>query len=80
MSKGKGDRRNSNCAEVLGRVWKFHSLWIMDLSSLKPPEFFQFPFPPYEIQEEFMRHLYQVLKDGGVGIFESPTGTVGNAA
>ena len=38
--------------------------------------FFPFPFPPYDIQEDFMKTLYGVLENGGVGIFESPTGTV----
>lgn len=38
--------------------------------------FFPFPFPPYDIQEDFMKTLYHVLENGGVGIFESPTGTV----
>ena len=38
--------------------------------------FFPFPFPPYDIQEDFMKTLYRVLENGGVGIFESPTGTV----
>ncbi|KAM4819814.1 ATP-dependent DNA helicase DDX11 [Thomomys bottae] len=36
---------------------------------------FPFPFPPYSIQKEFMAALYQVLKAGKIGIFESPTGT-----
>ncbi|XP_066446995.1 ATP-dependent DNA helicase DDX11 isoform X3 [Eleutherodactylus coqui] len=36
---------------------------------------FPFPFHPYPIQEQFMTALYQVLEDGKVGIFESPTGT-----
>lgn len=40
------------------------------------PIFFPFPFPPYDIQEDFMTTLYHVLENGGVGIFESPTGTV----
>ena len=40
------------------------------------PGYFQFPFIPYEIQVEFMKELYSVLEKGGVGIFESPTGTV----
>ncbi|RMX40284.1 hypothetical protein pdam_00008730, partial [Pocillopora damicornis] len=39
------------------------------------PVFFPFPFPPYDIQEDFMKTLYDVLENGGVGIFESPTGT-----
>ncbi|XP_078369659.1 ATP-dependent DNA helicase DDX11-like isoform X2 [Oculina patagonica] len=39
------------------------------------PIFFPFPFPPYDIQEDFMTTLYHVLENGGVGIFESPTGT-----
>ncbi|ELK24533.1 Putative ATP-dependent RNA helicase DDX11-like protein 8 [Myotis davidii] len=37
---------------------------------------FPFPFTPYSIQKDFMTVLYQVLDDGKIGIFESPTGTV----
>jgi hypothetical protein len=33
------------------------------------------PFTPYPIQEEFMREAYDVLSTGGIGVFESPTGT-----
>ena len=40
-----------------------------------PPEEFQFPFSPYEIQKDFMRELFHCLQDGKLGIFESPTGT-----
>lgn len=40
------------------------------------PVFFPFPFPPYDIQEDFMNTLFHVLDNGEVGIFESPTGTV----
>ena len=40
------------------------------------PGYFQFPFTPYGIQVKFMQNLYSVLESGGVGIFESPTGTV----
>ena len=36
---------------------------------------FNFPFPPYDIQRDFMNSLYQCLKDEKLGIFESPTGT-----
>ncbi|XP_062914373.1 ATP-dependent DNA helicase DDX11 isoform X1 [Mobula hypostoma] len=36
---------------------------------------FLFPFKPYSIQEEFMAALYNVLEEGKIGIFESPTGT-----
>ncbi|XP_073079408.1 ATP-dependent DNA helicase DDX11 isoform X2 [Manis javanica] len=36
---------------------------------------FPFPFTPYSIQKDFMAALYQVLEDGKIGIFESPTGT-----
>ncbi|XP_066150180.1 ATP-dependent DNA helicase DDX11 [Euwallacea fornicatus] len=36
---------------------------------------FPFPFEPYNIQQDFMRTLYAVLRDGKLGIFESPTGT-----
>ena len=36
---------------------------------------FNFPFPPYGVQKELMGQLYQTCEEGGVGIFESPTGT-----
>ncbi|NXG40911.1 DDX11 helicase, partial [Psilopogon haemacephalus] len=36
---------------------------------------FPFPYTPYLIQEQFMAALYGALEAGGVGIFESPTGT-----
>ena len=37
---------------------------------------FSFPFPAYAIQNDLMRHIYATLDAGGVGVFESPTGTV----
>lgn len=39
---------------------------------------FHHPFTPYDVQEQFMRTVYDVLEagDGQVGILESPTGTV----
>ncbi|XP_033095737.1 ATP-dependent DNA helicase DDX11-like [Anneissia japonica] len=40
-----------------------------------PPRDFLFPFTPYDIQKEFMSHLYLALDEGKIGIFESPTGT-----
>ncbi len=46
-------------------------------SELQPPEDFPFPFQPYDIQKEFMHALYMALERGCIGIFESPTGTVG---
>ncbi|KAG2460304.1 DDX11 helicase, partial [Polypterus senegalus] len=39
------------------------------------PRSFPFPYQPYSIQEQFMEALYNVLDQGKVGIFESPTGT-----
>ncbi len=33
-----------------------------------------FPYPAYDIQLDFMRQLYSALDQGGVGLFESPTG------
>ncbi|GAB0088739.1 DNA helicase [Sergentomyia squamirostris] len=36
---------------------------------------FNFPFPPYKIQHDFMVALYDVIEQGQIGIFESPTGT-----
>lgn len=42
---------------------------------LAPPAEFPFPFEPYGIQRDFMRKLFTTLEGGGLGIFESPTGT-----
>eukprot|EP00941_MAST-03F_sp_MAST-3F-sp1_P004301 g4301.t1 len=36
---------------------------------------FPFPFQPYNIQVELMNAIFNRLEKGGVGIFESPTGT-----
>ena len=36
---------------------------------------YDFPFPPYALQLSFMDALYRCLDEGGVGVFESPTGT-----
>jgi len=47
----------------------------MEVQKLEPPDKFKFPFPPYDIQEQFMRELFNVLEGGKLGIFESPTGT-----
>ncbi|EXJ95594.1 chromosome transmission fidelity protein 1 [Capronia coronata CBS 617.96] len=33
------------------------------------------PYQPYDIQLEFMSHLYRCIQEKKVGIFESPTGT-----
>lgn len=33
------------------------------------------PYVPYDIQLEFMQHLYDCLEHGKVAVFESPTGT-----
>ncbi|KAJ2904640.1 chromosome transmission fidelity 1 [Zalerion maritima] len=36
---------------------------------------FHHPYTPYDVQEQFMRTVYDVLEKGNVGILESPTGT-----
>jgi chromosome transmission fidelity protein 1 len=39
---------------------------------------FHHPYTPYDVQQEFMKTVYDVLEkgDGQIGILESPTGTV----
>lgn len=39
---------------------------------------FHHPYTPYDVQETFMKTVYNVLQEGNgqVGILESPTGTV----
>jgi hypothetical protein len=49
---------------------------MMSEEKLVTPEEFPFPFTPYSIQLDFMKHLYTTLEEGKLGIFESPTGTV----
>ncbi|XP_073982293.1 ATP-dependent DNA helicase DDX11 isoform X2 [Rhodnius prolixus] len=46
-----------------------------DEYKLTTPKDFSFPFPPYEIQLDFMKKLYTTIEDKNIGIFESPTGT-----
>lgn len=48
------------------------------MERMEPPETFAFPFPPYDIQQKFMKVLYNTLENKLLGIFESPTGTVRN--
>jgi chromosome transmission fidelity protein 1 len=42
---------------------------------------FHHPYTPYDVQEQFMRTVYDVLDrgQGQVGVLESPTGTVSTA-
>ncbi|EJD50674.1 DNA repair helicase [Auricularia subglabra TFB-10046 SS5] len=40
-----------------------------------PDAFPQFPFPPYSIQLELMKHLYAAVEASKLAILESPTGT-----
>jgi chromosome transmission fidelity protein 1 len=39
------------------------------------PPVIPFPFEPYDVQKELMQQLYATIHKGGLGIFESPTGT-----
>lgn len=38
---------------------------------------FRFPFAPYPLQDTLMTQMYDVMARREVGVFESPTGTVG---
>lgn len=42
---------------------------------LNCPTDFNFPFTPYNIQQQLMEELYKVLENKEIGVFESPTGT-----
>ncbi len=48
-----------------------------DLRLATPNDFPAFPFKPYDIQLELMRHVYSCIENGNIAITESPTGTVG---
>ena len=50
---------------------------IMSLDLPIPTHFPAFPYdPPYSIQVDLMRHLYEAIEQRKVAIVESPTGTV----
>lgn len=42
---------------------------------------FHHPYTPYDVQEQFMKAVYDVLEKGNgqIGILESPTGTVSDS-
>ncbi|CAH0026075.1 unnamed protein product [Clonostachys rhizophaga] len=50
---------------------------IQDVSQRMEKLDFNHPFTPYDVQEQFMKAVYNVLEtgDGQIGILESPTGT-----
>lgn len=45
------------------------------IKTIPTPDQFDFPYVPYQIQEQFMRALFSVIENKKIGIFESPTGT-----
>lgn len=49
----------------------------MELNHNPIPSNFPFPFTPYGIQKDLMSKVYEAMERGKIGIFESPTGTVG---
>ena len=53
-----------------------HHSHVMDLKLPTPKTFEAFPFLPYEIQLQLMKHLYGAIESSQVTIVESPTGTV----
>jgi Rad3-related DNA helicase len=44
--------------------------------TLSIPLDFRFPYIPYPIQNELMKKIFEAIENGGLGLFESPTGTV----
>lgn len=66
--------RSGEYCNMMSDEKKFDGL-VME-EKLKPPSSFVFPFTPYDIQHNFMTHLYAALENKKLGIFESPTGTV----
>ena len=48
----------------------------MSLKLPTPDDFAAFPFTPYDIQLDLMRHVFSAIEDKKVAIMESPTGTV----
>ncbi|XP_063901225.1 ATP-dependent DNA helicase DDX11-like isoform X2 [Zophobas morio] len=43
--------------------------------TLSIPLDFRFPYIPYPIQNELMKKIFEAIENGGLGLFESPTGT-----
>lgn len=53
----------------------------MSLDLPTPTEFIAFPYsPPYPIQVDLMRHLYESIEQKKVTIVESPTGTASSSS
>ena len=48
----------------------------MELRVSTPERFLAFPFIPYGIQLQLMRHVFSSIEEKKVAIVESPTGTV----
>lgn len=79
----------SNCKASLLQLYRDYILlvaffkWVISILTIvyviqtvtMSEEDFPFPFQPYQVQEDFMRSLYDTIEKGQVGIFESPTGT-----
>ncbi|EAU85951.2 CHL1 helicase [Coprinopsis cinerea okayama7 len=64
----KRDRDNQRPTRATGRD--------MDLELATPSDFPAFPYdPPYAIQVDLMRHVYEAIEKKHVTIVESPTGT-----
>jgi hypothetical protein len=57
-----------------GKIAKPNRVSVLD--HLQAQEFFKFPFPPYQLQCDFMTSLVACIESGHIGVFESPTGTV----
>ncbi|OBZ69839.1 ATP-dependent RNA helicase CHL1 [Grifola frondosa] len=56
-------------------IQTYRYLRTMSLKLSTPGSFIAFPFSPYDIQLDLMRHLYSSIEDRKVTIVESPTGT-----
>jgi hypothetical protein len=70
-----GVKGAARCAHAHARTQHMLTPWRVRLARAGV-DFPAFPFPPYGIQLDLMRHIYATLDAGGVGVFESPTGTV----
>jgi hypothetical protein len=69
---GRASSASMEAAAAAGRASRVSG----EGDALPTPATFAFPFEPYGIQKRFMSSLFEAIERGGLGLFESPTGTV----
>ena len=74
-SSTRGKRKSQAISKVLSYLQdKYCFFHVLSTPLHAGQEFPAFPYAPYGVQQEFMQSMYACLQEGGIGLFESPTG------